>query len=63
MVLETEWESDFIRQGQRGLSEVTSYWIGGSSYTEQIGKIEYSEYSPSELGKFVLKFGGRIADR
>ena len=50
MVLETEWESHFIREGQRGLSEVTSYWIGGSSYTEQIGNIEYSSYSASELG-------------
>ena len=40
-VLETESENDFIRAGQRGLSDAGDYFIAGSAYPEHTGSFKF----------------------
>ena len=40
-ILETKIEHDFIRQSQKGLSDVGDYLVGGSAYPEHTGSFNY----------------------
>ena len=37
-------ELDFIIQGQRGFSDIKSYWIGGSTNAEPFQYFDYNSY-------------------
>ena len=43
-VLDREKELRFIIEGDRGLRNISSYWIGGSTYLQPNYTIQYSEY-------------------
>ena len=45
-VLETELELNFVKQAQRGMSDVGNYWIGGRTSVRDPDFIEYSQYIP-----------------
>ena len=45
-VLETELEHNFVKQAQRGMSDVGNYWLGGRTSVRVPDFIEYSQYIP-----------------
>ena len=50
--INSEAELDFIREEQKGLSNVATYWIGGRS--NSTGGIEFSNYIPNQNGELNL---------
>ena len=45
-VLETEIEHDFIKAGQKGLSNAQDYFIAGSAYPRHRGSFNYYSRRP-----------------
>ena len=48
--IDTEGELNFIREGNRGLTDIRSYWIGGYSDFDSGSIIGYSNYYTSDSG-------------
>ena len=54
-ILNSEEELAFIRRTEDRTIVIQSYYIGGSTDVEEIGRtIEYSDYIPSSSGNNVL---------
>ena len=49
-VLDDQMELNFIRQGQRGFSDVKSYWIGESTNAEPFQYFDYNSYIAGNSG-------------
>ena len=51
-ILNTQVETDFIRQAQKGLTDDRSYWIGGSTNTESGSIIDLNACLTDNTGEF-----------
>ena len=49
--LDNQVEVDFIRQGQRGITNLRSYWISGSTNGPEGSLIDFSSYINGDTGR------------
>ena len=62
-VLDNQVEADFIRQAQRGIDDLRSYWISGSTNTTHGTVIDFSSYIIGDTGRiaaFVSMFNKKV---
>ena len=51
--LESMAELEFIREAQKGLSNIDNYWIGGNTEVEAGKIIHFSQYRDTDLGNYM----------
>ena len=50
-VLDTEEEHDFVKEAQKGVTHLRSYWIGGTTDVERPEHFDFSAYESNDSGR------------